>query len=105
MIGIGVGNNDLEATVFKETYSIPFPIFSDENYEIHNALGGVRTPFFIALKINRGHEEIVYTHLGGLTDSTGFLDVMLQAYGIEHEDLLIKQAGAPPVEPSSRMVP
>ncbi len=105
MIGIGVGNNELETKVFKQTYNIPFPIFSDENYEIHKDLGEVRTPFFIALKISGGHEEIVQTHLGGLTDSTGFLDLMLQAYGIEHEELLIKQAGSPPGEPASIMNP
>ena len=102
MIGIGVGNNDLEAMVFKQAYNIPFPTFSDENYEIHKDLGEVRTPFFIALKINGGHEEIVQTHLGALTDSTGFLDLMLQAYGIKQEELLIKQAGSPPSEPAPR---
>ena len=106
LIAIGVGNNALEAEVFKQTYHVPFPIFSDENYEIHQALGEVRAPFFIALKINRdGHQEIVHTHLGGLTDARGFLDLMVEAYGIKQEDLLIKQAGSSPVEPSSTIVP
>jgi thiol-disulfide isomerase/thioredoxin len=106
LIGIGVGNNDLEAKIFKQTYNVPFPIFSDENYEIHKALGEVRTPFFIALKLDGGdHQEIVHTYLGGFTDSTGFLNLMLQAYGIKHEDLLIKQAGSSPVEPPSTMNP
>ncbi len=106
LIGIGVGNNALEAQVFKQTYHIPFPIFSDENYEIHRALGEVRTPFFIALKINgEGYQEIVQTHLGGLTDARGFLDLMVEAYGIKQEDLLMKQAGSPPVELSSSMAP
>ncbi len=106
LIGIGVGNNALEAEAFKQTYHIPFPIFPDENYEIHQALGETRTPFFIAIKMNGdGSNEIVYTHLGGLTDARAFLDLMVEAYGIKQEDLLIKQAGSPPIEPSSTMIP
>ena len=105
LIGIGVGNNALEAEVFKQTYHIPFPIFPDENYEIHQALGEVRAPFFIALKINRdGHQEIVHTHLGGFTDARGFLDLMVEAYGIKQEDLLIRQASSP-IESSSSVKP
>ncbi len=106
LIAIGVGNNVLEAEVFKQTYHIPFPIFPDENYEIHQALGETRTPFFIAIKMNGdGSNEIVYTHLGGLTDARAFLDLMVEAYGIKQEDLLIKQAGSPPIESSSTMIP
>lgn len=96
LIGIGVGNNALEAEVFKQTYHIPFPIFPDENYEIHQALGDVRAPFFIALKKNRdGYQEIVHTHLGGFTDARGFLGLMIEAYGIKQEDLLIREASSP----------
>jgi len=96
LIGIGVGNNVLEAEVFKQTYNVPFPIFADENYEIHQALGEIRTPFFIALKMNGdGYQEIVHTHLGGLTDARAFLDLMVEAYGIRQEDLLIKKASSP----------
>ncbi len=96
LIGIGVGNNALETEVFKQTYHIPFPIFPDENYDIHQALGEVRTPFYVALKLNRdGHQEIVYTHLGGLTDGRGFLDLMAEAYGIKKEDLLTREASSP----------
>jgi thiol-disulfide isomerase/thioredoxin len=96
VIAIGVGNNVLEAEVFKQTYHIPFPIFPDEDYEIHQAFGEVRTPFFIALKMNGdGYQEIVHTHLGGLTDARGFLDLMVEAYGIKQEDLLIRKASSP----------
>ncbi len=104
MIAIGVGNNALEAEVFKQTYQISFPIFPDEDYEIHQALGEVRTPFFIVLKRNGdGHQEVVQTHLGGLTDARGFLDLMVEAYGIKQEDLLIRKASS--IEPLSTSTP
>ena len=101
LIGIGVGNSPLETEVFKETYKVPFPIFPDENFKIHQALGGVRTPFFIAIKMEReGSHEIVHTHLGGLTNAKAFLDFMVEAYGIE-EGLLIKEAASTPHEARS----
>ena len=106
LIGIGVGNNPLEVEVFKQTYNIPFPIFPDENFKIHQALGEVRTPFFMAVKMNGdGSQDIVHTHLGGLTNAGLFLDLMVEAFGIKQEDLLIKQAVSSPTEPLSAVVP
>ncbi len=105
LIAIGVGNNVLEVEVFKQTYHIPFPIFPDENYEIHQTLGEVRTPFFIALKMDGdGYQEIVHTHLGGLTDAREFLDLMVEAYRMKQEDLLIRKASSP-IESLSTLTP
>jgi peroxiredoxin len=102
LIGIGAGNNLLEIEFFKQNYNIPFPIFPDENFKIHQALGEVRTPFFIALKMEKdGSHEIVHTHLGGLTNARAFLDLMVEAYGIKQEDLLIKEAISSPKESRS----
>jgi peroxiredoxin len=103
LIGIGAGNSLLEVEVFKQNHDIPFPIFPDEDYRIHKALGEVRTPFFMAIKMEKdGSHEIVHTHLGGLTDTRAFLDLMVEAYGIKQEDLLIKEAASSPNESSSR---
>jgi len=78
--------------VFKDTYKVPFPIFPDEDFRIHKALGEVRTPFFIAIKTERdGSHKIVHTYLGGFTNAKAFLDLMAEAYGIKQEDLLIKK--------------
>jgi peroxiredoxin len=103
LLGIGAGNTPIEVEVFKQTYDIPFPIFPDENFKIHQALGEVRTPFFIALKLaGDGSHEIVHTHLGGITDTRTFLDLMVEAYGIKQEDLLIKEAVSSPIESSPK---
>jgi len=92
LIGIGAGNSLLEVEVFKQNHQIPFPIFPDEDFKIHKALGEVRTPFFIAIKMEKdGPPEIVYTHLGGLTEVGAFLDLMLEAYGINQDDLQKKE--------------
>lgn len=92
LIGIGVGNTQSEVKVFKQTHNIPFPVFPDQDFIIHKALGEVRTPFFIAIKINRDRShEIVHTHLGGFTDIQELLDLMYEAYGIPQEDLQRKE--------------
>jgi hypothetical protein len=106
LIGVGVGNNVLETEMFRQTYGIPFPVFPDENYEIHKELGEVRTPFIMILKRNgNGYQEIVHTHLGGITDAREFLSLVGEVYGIKQEDLLIQQAGSSPFGPSPTMVP
>ena len=88
LIGIGAGNSQTEMEVFKRNNNIPFPVFPDQDFGIHKALGEVRTPFFIAIKINRDRShKIVHTHLGGLTDIQGLLDLMYGAYRIPKEDL------------------
>ncbi len=100
LIGIGAGNSPLEIEVFKHNYNVPFPIFPDENFKIHQALGEVKIPFFIAVRIDGGRPpEIVETHWGGFTDARALSDLMIEAYGIKQEDLLINEAATLPKEP------
>ncbi len=99
LIGIGAGNTLTEIEVFKQTNNIPFPIFPDEDLVIHNLLGEVRIPSFIAIRIEKdGSHKIVYTHLGGLTDTTLLLDSMVEAYGIKQGDRKAKETTLPPNE-------
>ena len=99
LIGIGAGNTPTEIEVFKQTNNIPFPIFPDDDLAIHHSLGEVRIPTFIAVRMEKdGSHKIVYTHLGGLTDTTRFLDSMVEAYGIKQGDGRAKEAALPPKE-------
>ena len=96
LIGIGAGNTPTEIEVFKQTHNIPFPIFPDEDLTIHNLLGEVRIPSFIAIRMEKdGSHKIVHTHLGGLGDTTLFLALMVEAYGIKQEDWRAKEAASP----------
>jgi thiol-disulfide isomerase/thioredoxin len=84
LIGIGVGNDTFEVEFFKNKYDIPFPLFDDDDYVIHEQLGKPNTPFFIAVRIKGGGaDEVSYTQLGGFERADEFLDLILRESGLK----------------------
>lgn len=83
IIGIGAGNTPFEVEVFREQYNVPFPLFSDENFSIHKAVGDVRTPYFFVFKINPdGSNKIIYSKAGSFQDPNQFLDLIIKKSGL-----------------------
>ena len=84
LIGIGAGNSPFEVSVFKKTYSVPFPLFPDKDFVIHKACGEVRTSYFIGVKINEdGTHQIIHTRLGDFQGAEPFLEQILEASGLK----------------------
>jgi len=84
LIGIGAGNSSYEVNVFKKTYAIPFPLFPDKDFVIHKAYGEVRTPYFIAVKINDdGTHQVIHSQLGDFQGAEPFLELILKASGLK----------------------
>jgi len=84
LIGIGAGNSPYEVNVFKKTYAIPFPLFPDKDFVIHKAYGEVRTPYFIAVKINDdGTHQVIHSQLGDFQGAEPFLELILKASGLK----------------------
>jgi len=84
LIGLGAGNSSYEVGVYKNNYSVPFPLFPDKDFEIHKACGEVRTPYFIVVKINEdGTHQIVHSQLGNYPGAQPFLEIVLKASGIK----------------------
>ncbi|MGZ3604757.1 MAG: peroxiredoxin family protein [Thermodesulfobacteriota bacterium] len=84
LIGLGAGNSSYEVGVYKNNYSVPFPLFPDKDFEIHKACGEVRTPYFIVVRINEdGTHQIVHSQLGNYPGAQPFLEIVLKASGIK----------------------
>lgn len=82
MIAIGAGNSQFEINFFRNKYSVAMPMFTDQNYVAHKALGNVGTPFFILVKKHEnGTLETLYAHEGGIEDGDAFLATVLQKAG------------------------
>jgi thiol-disulfide isomerase/thioredoxin len=83
ILGIGAGNSAYEVEVFRKKYNVPFPVVPDPDYAAHTLYGEVRTPYFIAVKINEnGTHEVIYSKLGGVGDIPAFLDTLKKSAGL-----------------------
>jgi peroxiredoxin len=84
LIGIGAGNSPYEVEVFKKTYDVPFPLFPDKDFAIHQACGEVRTPYYMVVKMNEdGTHQIVHTQLGDYPGAEKFLELVLDISGLK----------------------
>ncbi|MFZ5993543.1 MAG: peroxiredoxin family protein [Thermodesulfobacteriota bacterium] len=84
LIGIGAGNSSYEVEIFRKKYDISFPLFADDDYSVHKALGEVRTPYFIGIKNNKdGTNQVFYSELGGVEKADEFLELMLKLSGLQ----------------------
>lgn len=74
LIGIGVGNSTFEINHFRKHYSVPFPLFPDEDFTVHKAIGEVRTPFFIVIALGPdGNGRILWTRSGSMEALEAFV--------------------------------
>jgi peroxiredoxin len=80
LIGIGAGNSPYEVEVYKKTYDVPFPLFPDKDFVIHQACGEVRTPYYMVVKMNEdGTHQIVHAQSGDYPGAERFLELVLNA--------------------------
>jgi hypothetical protein len=66
MIGIAVGNDDEEVQMFRDHFQVPYPIITDPEYRLHDAVGGGPTPFSIIVRRDPGTRSalVADAHLG-----------------------------------------
>ena len=69
LIGIGVGNSAYEVDHFRKHYQIPFPLFPDEDFVIHQSLGEVRTPYFLIVELGAADKGRIWWTESGKMDS------------------------------------
>ncbi len=77
MLGIGNGNSQLQLNAFREQKSIPFPLFPDSQFIIHDEIGKPRTPFIIIIKKTAaGKMFVAKTFLGLISSKDTFLNAI-----------------------------
>ena len=60
--------------VFKKTFNTPFPLSPGNDVTIHKAPGDVRSPYFIAIKIDKdGPHEVVHSESDSSEEVHAFL--------------------------------
>ena len=83
MPGADGGADDFEVNFFRKKYEVPFPLFTDQDYAIHKAIGEVNTPYFIGVRLKGdGNAEVFYSKLGGFENANKFLDSMVKLSGL-----------------------
>jgi len=84
IIGIGAGNTQFEVGTYKKKYSVALPLVPDDDFKIHKIIGEVRTPYFIAVKLNDGGKtEVVFSRLGALGNVDQFLAQLVTLAGLK----------------------
>ncbi|MGE4297984.1 MAG: peroxiredoxin family protein [Desulfovibrionaceae bacterium] len=85
MLGIGIGNSPFEVDYFREKFTIPMPLFTDEDYAVHKRVGEVGTPFFLLLKRvgNGATWEVAHTQEGPFDAMPAFHQTILHAAGLK----------------------
>lgn len=82
-VGVGTGNTPFEVTFFKDKYNVPFPLFHDQNYTAHKALGELGTPTFYVLRMGGDQPEVLLRKTGEAKDADWLLQTVLKTTGLQ----------------------
>jgi peroxiredoxin len=84
LIGIGIGNSPYEVDIFRKKFSVQFPLFDDKNSAVLNALTGIRTPHYFAIKKGIGSSiDVFLSRPGPYSDDQAFLDSVMKKSGLK----------------------
>lgn len=68
LMGIAVGNTQVEAEGYKTEHKVLFPVITDLHFTAHKALGNPRVPYTILVRRN-ARDMVVQTHQGVMDSS------------------------------------
>lgn len=80
-IGIGAGNTPFEVDFYRKKFLVEFPLFEDQEYVIHKAIGEVGTPTFYLVDLRNGSREILFFQEGEVKDTDGLYKTIMDTIG------------------------
>ena len=84
LIGIGVKDDIHYINAFKKQFKVQFPLFTDEDREIHELIGEPSTPFFIGVTFKKDKKgKVFYTHLGRIPAPDKFVNLIIKKSGLK----------------------
>gem|GEM_PF-3304834 len=101
MLAIALANSEFEANLYREKYSIPFPVMPDPDSQLRTAMGKVGTPAFFAVRLGTGTPRTVSKQDGQFEsdqDMTDFLESSLKAVdlaAVDERDRLLRANAGP----------
>ncbi len=72
-MGIAAGNSEFEIDFFKKKFGVEFPVFTDQDLNIHSEIGEPGTPHFFMLKKEGSSYKIIISHEGPFESPEKFL--------------------------------
>ncbi|CCH49571.1 peroxiredoxin family protein [Pseudodesulfovibrio piezophilus] len=81
-MGIGLGNTPYEIAFYKKKYTVPFPLFMDEDYVIHKQLGEIGTPTFYIIKLGPT-PEVIFKQEGEPENMDALLNAIKETTGLK----------------------
>lgn len=82
LVGLGAGNSPFEVNVFREKFSLGFPLIPDPDFTAYKALGQVGTPYYYVLGRKGEGFRVVDGHLGCIASPEEFLEGALGKAGL-----------------------
>jgi peroxiredoxin len=92
LIGLAAGNAEAEVEAYRIKHDVPFPLFKDPDYAMHDATGKLPVPYFYVVSLQGKSPTVVLSFVGEVTDEEAFLARALDALGLKSS---ATGAGAP----------
>ncbi|WP_319762804.1 TlpA disulfide reductase family protein [Maridesulfovibrio sp.] len=71
--GLASGNSQFEVDFFRKKFSVKFPLFTDEDLDLHSKVGAPGTPHFFMLRKKGESLQIILSHAGPYATAEEFL--------------------------------
>jgi thiol-disulfide isomerase/thioredoxin len=92
IIGLAAGNVEAEVETYRAKHDVPFPLFEDPDYIMHDATGRLPVPSFYVVSLQGKVPVVALSFVGEVTDEVEFLSKALEALGLRPESIASEKA-------------